>query len=88
DGRADVQVVELPAGRAVRVSRMRSTDIPGTDGSLLTSEVQYLLPVPASTAMAVLTFSTPTIALADRFAELFDLMAERFEFVWDGGPGG
>jgi hypothetical protein len=86
--RPEVRLVQLAAGPAVRVSGMRSTQLPGGgDQSLLTSEVQYFLPVPGSSLMAVITFSTPTVALADRFAELFDAMAAGFEFFWDGAGG-
>lgn len=44
--------------------------------------------MPSTSAIAVFTYNTPTVALADRFAELFDVIAERFEFVWDDGPAG
>jgi hypothetical protein len=80
----EVGIVELAAGRAVRVSGLRTTQLPGGGHqSLMTSEVQYFLPVPQTNLMSVITFSTPTVALADRFAELFDAMAAGFEFFWD-----
>lgn len=78
--RVDVGCVELPAGTAVRLCGLRENDLPGGGESVVTSMVQYFIPVPDSAAFAVVTFSTPTLALAGPFTELFDAIASTFEF--------
>jgi len=73
--RPPVRVVELPAGVAARV---RSTEpVEGTR----TLQVQYLLPVPGATRVAVLTFATPNVAYGEPFEELFDAVARTAAWV-------
>ena len=82
--RAELRVVDIPAGRAVRLQGMQEGDVSGVASGVVTLVVQYFLPVPGTESLAVLTFTTPTLALAEPFAGLFDAMAENFSFEWDG----
>jgi len=73
DGGADGQVRALDAGPAARVrSRQRIGD--GERESPV-DVLQYFVPFPQGDRLAVLTFSTPNVGLADAFAEVFDAIA-------------
>lgn len=78
-----VEVVTLPAGKAVR-SRGRTFARPvgPTGPTVEVDTVQYFVPVPDGDGLLVLTFSTPTLPLADAFAELFDAIAGSLS--WEG----
>lgn len=83
DGEADVSVVELSAGTAVRTRRMtgqrdRSAPpgAPGrSDEALPSVTLDYQLPVPGMSSHLLLTFSTPLVQIADAMVELFDAVA-------------
>ncbi|MEU9447137.1 hypothetical protein [Streptomyces sp. NPDC048277] len=91
DGEATV--VELAAGTAVRVRRVTGqpntpapAGAPGsTDVVLPSVTVDYQLPVPATAAHLLLTFSTPLLQIADAMAELFDAVAGSLTWL-DGDP--
>jgi hypothetical protein len=74
----DDSVVELPAGRALRLQQMQPSEGSG-DPQVMTFSVQYLLPVEPDQTLIAITFSTPTVVLADEFAPLFDAIASTFE---------
>ncbi|KAF3469726.1 hypothetical protein GL259_22630 [Streptomyces sp. Tu 3180] len=92
DTAADVSVVELAAGTAVRTRR--STGQPdasapaGTPGSpddaLPSVTLDYQVPVPGTEAQLLLTFSTPLVQIADAMVELFDAVAGSLKWM-DGG---
>jgi len=82
---AAVEVRHLPAGTAVRLSGLRETDVPGATGALISSALQYYIPVPGTEAVALLSFSTPVVALTELFERLFDAIAASFEFQWARG---
>jgi hypothetical protein len=44
--------------------------------------VQYFVPLPGSTDLVLLSFSTPNLGLADAMVELFDAMAESLQWRW------
>lgn len=69
-GGADVEVCSLEAGPSARVRSRLAVD----DGEPATTVdvVQYFVPFPTSDRLAVLTFSTPNLGLADAFADVFD----------------
>lgn len=72
-------VVRLPAGPAVRLRSRATARAGGTGGGAGRIEVeslQYFVPVPGGGDLLALSFSTPNLALADSFVELFDAMAE------------
>jgi hypothetical protein len=76
----DASIVELPAGRAVRVQQMQPSDGPTLpEPQVMTFSVQYLVPLERDESLVAITFSTPTMALADEFVPLFDGIAATFE---------
>ncbi|MGW1216238.1 hypothetical protein ACWD5F_42065 [Streptomyces sp. NPDC002499] len=93
DGDGEVSVVELPAGTAVRVRRTTGgpdrsapTGAPGSpDEALASITLDYQLPVPATDAHLLLTFSTPLIQIGDAMVELFDAVAG--SLTWLDGAG-
>jgi hypothetical protein len=76
----DSSVVELPAGGAVRIRRRTTAMVLGR--SVPTEVVQYFVPVPGRRNTVTLNFSTPSIALADAFSELFAAVAETLQWKW------
>ena len=76
---ADVAVVDLPPGPATRVRRRVRAEVPvGSGGPTVGAEVeqvQYFVPLPGATHLALLTFSTPNLGLAEPFGELFEAIA-------------
>ncbi|AZP23469.1 hypothetical protein EJC51_28310 [Streptomyces aquilus] len=92
DSDVAVSVVELSAGTAVRTRRMmgqpdRSAPpgVPGTpDEALPSVTLDYQLPVPATGAHLLLTFSTPLVQIADAMVELFDAVAASLRWT-EGG---
>ena len=81
-GEAEVGVVDLPAGLAVRtrrrtVTRSESRQVAPTE----VESVQYFVPVPGTAALLVLSFSTPSLTLADALVALFDAIAESLAWL-------
>ncbi|RKN10062.1 hypothetical protein [Streptomyces radicis] len=80
---AEVSVVRLPSGNAVRCRRLETSDdsrelgVPKERPSTL---LEFYLPVPHSTAWLLLTFSAPLIELADAQIQLFDAVASSFHW--------
>lgn len=79
---AQVGVVELPAAPAVRLRRRTATEPEGDAEGAVVETVQYFVPVPATASLLVLSFSTPNLALAEAFVELFDTMAHTLQWRW------
>jgi hypothetical protein len=86
-------LVELPAATAVRVRRETGQpDRPAPAGAsgdpdevLPSITLDYQLPVPATEAHLLLTFSTPLIQIGDAMVELFDAVAG--SLTWLDGDG-
>lgn len=74
------EVRRLPAGPAVRVRRRLLSAIPGGK-EVPVESVQYFVPFPDGDHLVLLNFSTPNLALADAFAEVFDAMAETLSWT-------
>jgi hypothetical protein len=68
------EIVELPAGPAIRRRRI----IGGA------AETQYVLPVPDSAQMLVLTFATPDVGFRWHFEDVFDRIARSLEWQTEG----
>ena len=64
---------DLPAGPAVRVQRQQTAGDVGT--AVPVESVQWFVLHPSGDRMAVLSFSTPNVALAEPFGEVFDAIA-------------
>lgn len=71
--------VQLPAGTAGRTEHVREYPLPG-DAALLVLSVQYLIAVPGTDDVAVLTFSSPTLAARAELVARFQAIAESVEF--------
>lgn len=70
-----VEVRDLPAGPGVRLRKRVQAPIPGEDAEVEVENVQWFVPFPDGTQLALLAFSTPTLGLAEPFGELFDAIA-------------
>ncbi|MFB8752105.1 hypothetical protein ACH121_32580 [Streptomyces sp. NB004] len=87
------EVVQLAAGAALRVRRATGgpghappAGMPGkTEESLPSVTLDYQLPVPATSAHLLMTFSTPLVQIADAMIELFDAVAG--SLTWVDGEG-
>jgi hypothetical protein len=70
----ETQVHELSASPAVWVKSRGEAPTPG--GAIVpVLNIRYLVPVPDLDRIVVMQFSTPNLALAEPFAELFDAIA-------------
>lgn len=81
-GHSEIKIVELGDALAVRARGRRKAALP--DASAPTVEVetmQYFVAVPGRDALLILSFSTPDLALAEPYAELFDAMAS--SLTWE-----
>jgi hypothetical protein len=75
----DTQIVDLPAGRAVRTQTRPERTF---DGHTVRAEnVQFFLPVPGGRSILVVTFSTPTLPYAPMLVEQFDAMAGSIDWA-------
>lgn len=75
-------VVDLPAGRAVRIRRtvtLRPSFAPGRE--IPVGATQFFVPIPQTDSVLVLAFSTPVVVLADAFNELFDAIAGTLQWL-------
>jgi hypothetical protein len=71
-----VEVRDLPSGPAVRVRKRIQAQATAGEGPVAEAEsVQWFVPLPDATRLALLSFSTPTIGLAEPLGELFDAIA-------------
>jgi hypothetical protein len=78
------EIVELPAGPAVRLRRRTDSGLAGTTGQTVpAAETQYFVPIPATDRLLVLTFATPNVGFHAEFDELFDRMAETLRWQWE-----
>lgn len=75
-GRADdvlaADVVNLPAGYAARIRRRQVVEAMGERREVMV--VQYYVPVPRRPRMLVVTYTSPTVELADALTDLFDAL--------------
>lgn len=71
--------VQLPAGTAGRSEHIREHALPG-GSALLVLSVQYLIAVPGTDDVAVLNFSSPTLAARAELVARFHAIAESVEF--------
>ncbi len=69
-----VEVVELPAGRAVRVAGIEAAHIAGR-GAVDCVMSQTLIPIPGDRGVLNVVLTSPQIALADPMLELFEAIS-------------
>lgn len=75
------RLVDLPAGRSVRVERLREWGDPAAGGNPVSLLVQYVAEVPGCGQALVLTFSTPALGLAEQLRPVFHAMASTLRFA-------
>lgn len=80
-GEPEVGVVDLPAGRAVRLRTLAETDRDEKGETLVLDTVQYSVPVPDHPDMVIILGSTPSLSLADQLIETIDWIARTLEFL-------
>jgi hypothetical protein len=77
----EVDVVDLPAGPAVRVHAI-SEGAPDVDGRTTVVEaVDHFIPVPGRSDMLLLAGSTPSVAIGDVLLPVFDEIAATVRFA-------
>lgn len=90
---------EVRAGLAERGGQLSPVDLPAGEGVLATVETQihdpswetavpararhYVVPVPGTPTMAILSFLTPNLDLTEEFDEVFDAIASTLTFESD-----
>ncbi len=80
---AEVTVIDLPAGSAVRSRERRIDDVPEPIARRVEVEsLQYFVRVPDTNALLLLSFSTPNLPIADALVELFDAIAGSLEWEY------
>jgi hypothetical protein len=81
----EVRVIDLDAGRAVRVRAVSTAASSSTDPpSLPLVSMQTLIPVPGSDAILDVVLTSPQVAFADGLLELFDAISATL--AWRAGP--
>jgi len=81
--RLAVDLFELDDGRAVRVRGRDKLRYPGAEDDIEVASRQFHVPIPGSSGrVALLTFTTSSLAFEEGFAELFDTMAKTFRFTY------
>jgi hypothetical protein len=77
-----VDIVDLPAGRAVRLTRLaRTAGAEPGDTEVVVEMVQHWLPVPGLETIVVLVGSSPSLHAADELALAFDTIAQSVQFT-------
>jgi hypothetical protein len=77
-----VEIVEIPAGRAVRLRGVEAADT--ADGRSIDSVVmQTLIPVPGDQGVLDLVLTSPQVQLAEPMLDLFDAISGTL--AWSGG---
>lgn len=81
---APAAIVDLPHARAVRVRRMVEQKLTARDSLSIVTE-SYFVPAPDDySRMLVVQFSTPNLADATAFSEVFEAIAETIRFYREG----
>lgn len=82
DGRR-LEVVDLEAGSAVRRAGRGRKAFPGLEEPVEFISHQYFLRVPnTSDRIALMSFASPSVAFEEELADLFESMAQSFDFTW------
>lgn len=81
-GPRDVEQVDLPAGPAVRLQLLATTDESEKGlAAVVLAAVQYWVPVPGHPDMVVLSGTTSRLDGADELGEIFDSIARTLRFA-------
>jgi hypothetical protein len=80
----EVRVVDLPAGRAVRVRGVTGLGEAADVEHLRLVTMQTLIPVPGGDGVLDVVLTSPQVELTDGLLNLFDAISATL--TWDGGP--
>jgi hypothetical protein len=75
------RVLDLPAGRVVRVERLREWGASANGRQPVSLLIQYVAEVPGGDQALVLTFSTPALGLAEQLRPVFHGIASTLRFT-------
>ena len=75
------RLVDLPAGRTVRVERLREWGVSADGRHPVSLLVQYVAEIPGRGQALVLTFSTPALGMAEQLRPVFHAMARTLRFA-------
>jgi hypothetical protein len=78
-----VEVVEIPVGRAVRLRGVEAADPDEPTPEAVV--MQTLVPVPDGRGVVNVVLTSPQVALAEPMLDLFEAISDTF--AWTGGPG-
>lgn len=78
-----VETLDHPAGRCVRTSGVEDVELPDGSGWIRSVVMQTIIPVPDTEKVSMVTLSSPSLALAEEFLDLFDAVTGTFRFVTD-----
>jgi hypothetical protein len=81
---ARTDAISLPAGPAVRAVAQVRQPVPDSDDEMEVLSVRYVVRLEEHTSLAMLSFGTSNVSLADDFIDLFDAIAESVRV--EGGP--
>ena len=84
-GVCEVDLVEVAGGPAVRRLTTRREQVPAEGdapgGALVVTQLDYVVPLPGSGGLLVLTFTTPIEQLGPPLVKLFDVMGSSLRWV-------
>jgi hypothetical protein len=67
----------------VRTSGVEDVELPDGSGWIRSVVMQTIIPVPDTEKVTMVTLSSPSLALAEEFLDLFDAVTGTFRFVTD-----
>jgi len=80
----EVRVIELDAGRAVRVRGVSSLESPDGTQRLPIVSMQTLIPIPGSDDVLDVVLTSPLVSMAEGLLDLFDAISATLS--WEPGP--
>jgi hypothetical protein len=80
----EVRVIELDAGRAVRVRGVTSLESPDGTQTLPIVSMQTLIPIPGSDDVLNVVLTSPLVSMAEGLLDLFDAISATLS--WESGP--
>jgi hypothetical protein len=80
----EVRVIELEAGRAVRVRGVTSIESPDRTRTLPMVSMQTLIPIPDSDDVLNVVLTSPVVSMAEGLLDLFDAISATL--TWEPGP--
>lgn len=83
DGDGGGEPIDLACGPARRLEEVHRAALAGDTGELAVLIVRYLVPVPGTDTVSVLSFSSPTIRHRGELVPTFHAIADSLRFRWE-----